>query len=310
MLQQQSEHRHPFTSLLLLLAIILVCVTVSMLLANFIGSFIFGPDFLSAVGSGHASTDMQRFFVSFSSVGMFVLPPILFAAIQRKDERNYLGFRSPKPWILFVIALAVMMFCKPFLEWTIWLNQQMKLPGFLSSVEDWMRYKEIQAELLTKKLLVMKTPEQLYVNLLVIAIIPAVGEELLFRGCLQRIFSDWANSFHWGIWISAILFSAIHVQFYGFLPRMILGALFGYLFFLGKSIWIPILAHFFNNASAVVMAYFFQQQGKSLNNIMKPESYSWYLVIVSVIFTTLLFWLFIAIARKDNDIAGNERRLE
>ena len=111
----------------------------------------------------------------------------------------------------------------------------MKLPSFFSSIENWMKYKEIEAEILTKQLLVMSSIEGLVINLIIIAVIPAVGEELIFRGCIQKIFTTWTNNYHLGIWIAAILFSAIHFQFYGFIPRMLLGALFGYLFFSVKA---------------------------------------------------------------------------
>jgi len=88
-----------------------------------------------------------------------------------------------------------------------------------------------------------------------IAILPAIGEELLFRGVLQRIFANWTKNIHLGVWIAAILFSAMHMQFYGFLPRMMLGVLFGYLFVWSGSLLLPILCHFINNGSAVIYAY-------------------------------------------------------
>ena len=95
----------------------------------------------------------------------------------------------------------------------------------------------------------------LFINLLMIAIIPAIGEEFFFRGLLQRIFSNWVRNTHWGIIISAFLFSAIHMQFYGFFPRFLLGAMFGYLFVWSGSLWLPVLAHFINNSLAVIAYY-------------------------------------------------------
>jgi membrane protease YdiL (CAAX protease family) len=88
-----------------------------------------------------------------------------------------------------------------------------------------------------------------------IAVLPAVGEELLFRGVIQKLFSKITRSHHWGIWISAILFSALHLQFYGFIPRLLLGAMFGYLLVWSGSLWLPILAHFINNAAAVTALF-------------------------------------------------------
>lgn len=92
--------------------------------------------------------------------------------------------------------------------------------------------------------------------MLLIALVPAIGEELLFRGVFQRLFTEWFRNIHWGIWISAILFSAIHFQFFGFLPRLFLGVIFGYLLELTSSMWVPIVAHFVNNLTGVIIAFF------------------------------------------------------
>src|SRR5690606_9694418 len=125
----------------------------------------------------------------------------------------------------------------------------------------------------------------LAINLLMIAIIPAIGEELLFRGGIQNIFYKWFKNPHIAIWAAAILFSAIHVQFYGFIPRMLLWALFGYLLVWGKSIWYPIIGHFINNGSAVVTAFIYQQQGKSIDELDKGDTFPMAGYIFSAIFT-------------------------
>ncbi|TAF81977.1 MAG: CPBP family intramembrane metalloprotease, partial [Sphingobacteriales bacterium] len=121
--------------------------------------------------------------------------------------------------------------------------------------------------------------------LLMIAILPAIGEELFFRGTIQNIFTALFKNPHVAVWLTAILFSAIHLQFYGFLPRMFLGALFGYLFIWGKSIWLPILGHFLNNGFAVIMAFRLQQEGKSISELDNAFSPSWYAILCSIVFT-------------------------
>ena len=103
-------------------------------------------------------------------------------------------------------------------------------------IEKWMKDAEESAAEITKAFLDVKTIPGLVFNVFMIAFLPAVGEELLFRGIIQRIFTDMTKSHHWGIWISAILFSAMHFQFYGFVPRVLLGALFGYLLVWSGSI--------------------------------------------------------------------------
>ena len=103
-------------------------------------------------------------------------------------------------------------------------------------------------------------PTLALVALVVVAVVPAVGEEVLFRGILQRNLTRWTGNVHAGIWLAAILFSAIHVQFLGFVPRMLLGALFGYLYVWAGNIWIPILAHFVNNGFTILMVYLYQRK--------------------------------------------------
>ena len=106
-------------------------------------------------------------------------------------------------------------------------------------------------------------------NLLIIAIIPALGEELFFRGYLQQTITKWTISPHIGIIITAVLFSAIHFQFYGLIPRFILGVLLGYIFLWSNNLWLPIIAHFVNNAQVLIISFVFKDQNSSMlsNNV-------------------------------------------
>jgi len=309
MFSQPSEQRHPFSSLLLLLMIALGGLFLFGFLAIFIGYFWYGPAAVSVLKGGTSSIGMQKLFLSLSSIGMFIFPPLLFARLESRNPFSYLKINAPKPWHLLIVAIVLMMCAVPFIEWTVLINQQMKLPAFLQQFETWMAYKEIEAEILTKQLLIMNTVPDLLLNLVIIALIPAIGEEFLFRGCIQKIVTTWTNNTHLGIWIAAIVFSAIHIQFYGFLPRMILGALFGYLLVYSKSIWVPVAAHFFNNAYAVFNAFLLQKQGQSLDSLNKPELQKWYLVILSIIFTAILFRIFRKISVNYQKETHYERRL-
>ena len=131
----------------------------------------------------------------------------------------------------------------------------MKLPALLSGLEDWMRTMEEAAKVLTEKFMKVEAIPGLLFNVFMIAVLPTIGEELLFRGVIQRIFTNMTKNYHWGIWIAAFIFSAFHMQFYGFLPRLLLGAMFGYLLVWTGTIWVPILAHFVNNTMGVVGYY-------------------------------------------------------
>ena len=147
----------------------------------------------------------------------------------------------------------------PFLSWLIELNESMVFPDFLSELERWMRASERKAKLLTKAFLTFDGFGSLLYVMLIVAVVPAIGEELLFRGVLQKIMISWTKNPHLGIWISAFLFSALHLQFFGFFPRMMLGILFGYIFLWSNSLWLPILGHFINNGTVVIASYYYPE---------------------------------------------------
>jgi len=229
----------------------------------------------------------------FSTIGTFIIPALFFARLQEKRPAAYLQLSTPVNPFLVILAIAIMLFSTPILEWTVSLNKQMRLPDFMSGLERWMRMQEDQLERLTFMLLKVNDVPNLLLNLLMIAVLPAIGEELIFRGCLQRILTDWTKNYHWGIWLAAAIFSAIHMQFYGFLPRMLLGALFGYLLVWSGSLWIPILAHFINNGAAVIFAYFYTRRGESLEKLNETGyDKNIFLLLFSVVITAFLLQLF------------------
>ena len=141
----------------------------------------------------------------------------------------------------------------PLINLTVYWNESLSLPEWLAPVENWMRQQEDTMQHFTEILIHGDGFSPLLSNLIVVALTAAVTEEFLFRGALMRIIGHWIRNPHGAIWIAAILFSAFHLQFYGFLPRMLLGAYFGYLLIWSRSIWLPICAHFFNNALNVII---------------------------------------------------------
>jgi membrane protease YdiL (CAAX protease family) len=134
-------------------------------------------------------------------------------------------------------------------------NSLLVLPDFLSGVEQWMRDMETQLMELTQYLTDFQSIPELLAGILVIGVFAGVGEEMFFRGLIQPKMQRYFQSPHLGIWITAFIFSAIHVQFYGFLPRMFLGALFGYLYHYTGSLFYPILGHILNNTFTLLLVY-------------------------------------------------------
>lgn len=235
-----------------------------------------------------------------SSIGMFVVPAMLLRVFEGK-RTTYLDHRAAVPISLWFIVLALMFFAAPIIEMSIKFNESMRLPEAFAGIEAWMQGQEQKMEKLTHLFLADTTLAGLLVNLLVIAVLPAIGEEFLFRGCLQGLMIRWCPNPHIAIWVCAIVFSAIHMQFYGFLPRMLLGALFGYLLFWGKNIWLPVFAHFLNNATATISAFYLQRQGRGLEEINFGDQIPFYVYLLSIIVTTVLLYQYRKTAQTGKD---------
>lgn len=250
----------PVIHLIVLFLIAFTSVTLLLLLGNNLVQVIWGIDVVSnlEVLSDFSRPEVihaNKLLLFLQHIGLFILPPLVFAQLVSPGVGQYLYLVKPVKtihWLWAILAMVLAMLpINLLVEW----NAGLQLPEALRWLEEIIRSAEQQAELLTEALLKDVSPLALAVNLTLIAVVPAIGEELMFRGAIQRILSQWTRNHHLGIWISAFLFSAIHFQFYGFLPRMALGALFGYMFVWSGSIWLPILAHFINNATAITIHY-------------------------------------------------------
>jgi membrane protease YdiL (CAAX protease family) len=198
-------------------------------------------------------------------MGLFLLGPVLYLLLVEQHPLQKFGLnRNPfqKKYLLIVVLMVV---CLPGINYIHSLNQALHLPPWLSGAEKWMQQKEDSAKDLTDAFLSMKSYKDLAVNLIMFGLLPAIGEELFFRGALFTIIKEWTKRKHLTIFITAFLFSAIHLQFYGFLPRFLLGVGFGYLFVFTGTLWAPMIAHFINNSLAVVAAFFFFQGKSSVN---------------------------------------------
>lgn len=196
--------------------------------------------------------DALRTLQLISAAGTFLLPALAVAWLCSNDPAGYLCMKKSPDTKVLLLTLVSMFLMSPAISLIGLLNKEMVLPPFMAPVEDWMKEQEAVAEQLTNMLLAGKGVVTLLFNLLVIAIAAGITEEFLFRGALQRVLSKWTSNHHLVIWTAAIVFSIFHMQFYGFLPRMLLGAYFGYLLYWSQNIWIPVFAHFVNNAVVVI----------------------------------------------------------
>ena len=217
------------------------------------------------------SVSALKWIQFFQSAAMFLLPPLCMAYLWSKQPLEWLKVKGEKElkgerlkvkgervW-----AVVLMLVALPAINLLAHINEQIALPAFLEPLEAWMKTQEETAKNLTDQFMHVTTFGGLIINLLLMAVLPAISEELTFRGVLMNLFKVKGERLevkgesvpHLAIWCSAILFSAIHLQFYGFVPRMLMGALFGYMLVWTGSLWTPILMHFTNNAMAVILYF-------------------------------------------------------
>ena len=228
-----------------------------------------------------------------SSIMMFVVPPIVYYYVTRSEHRMHdLGLRRVNtPWYFFILIGIILMFVSlPVTNQLTRWNEAMSLGGAFAKLEEYLKTMEEMAAATTDKMLNADSIGGLLLNLLVIALIPAIGEELTFRGVLQQGLTRKMNP-HAAIILSAAIFSFIHFQFYGFLPRMFLGILLGYMFYVSGSLWTSITMHFVNNGTAVLLYYLNNKGVINIDADHFGEVQSLWLVALSLVVTVaLIVW--------------------
>lgn len=253
----------------------------------------FNLEFISKNFSDASSNVTQiRILQTLQTFCIFIIPPFLLCELYGVSAKPFLSLRFPnwKPAVMGILSIVVMM---PLLNAVVAWNAGLHLPEALQGMESWMRSSEDAAKDITDRLMAGTSAIDLAQNLLIIAVLAGIGEELFFRGLLLRILTDalkrkgepglkpWVM--HVAIWTIAILFSAIHMQFFGFFPRMLIGAWFGYLLWWTGSVWVPALAHFTNNALST-LTMFGQNKGVLTDN---PDRWgldgTWWLSLVSFV---------------------------
>lgn len=250
----------PLVSFLLIIAVVFIgFVVIGPMVGMALAMPLYGTNFLSDLTSGTLNPDSSFLPLmivqgTVSFIGLVALPMLYIRYTENKPIKRFFRKESNLPITAIVICLAVAAFViaiSPIAEW----NLNFEFPENLKSLGDWMRLQEDKNAEMTAILTNFGSFGGFLVGLLVIAVIAAVGEEFVFRGLIQNELFRSSGNIHAAIWMSAILFSAFHLQFFGFLPRVLLGALFGYLYYWSGNLWIPIIGHFFNNGFLLTMFY-------------------------------------------------------
>lgn len=252
-----------YSSLLYFFPILILSgLLLSHIIGIFICHFLFDVSFFSSTQDiydpeNKKLIDAMKLFQFFNAIGVFIIPSILFLHFRGKSFYTYLKINQSvcfkRLLSIFIMALAMI----PVANFLGTINTKLPLPEFLSFLNEI----EAQTLLITEQFLNMDTYIDLFLMLGLIGFVAAVSEELLFRGVLQNLFHEWFGSPHIAIWLSAFLFSVIHLQYHAILPRFVLGALIGYVYVSSGNLISSMLLHFFYNSSLLVMTFFIQHGG-------------------------------------------------
>ncbi len=222
-----------------------------------------------------------------STIIIFFIPAVVTARIASKTPFQRLGFGTRVKWKRAVIAMLIMLSVLPLVGFLADVNKAIPVTAAMKKFFDSMESQYMEQ---VKLMATFKTPVDYIIALFIIAFLPAVVEEVFFRGAMQQIFMRWFVTPGLVIFITSLIFSAIHFSWYGFIPRMALGMALGYIFYFTGNLWYSILAHFFNNAFMVTLLYWQYLKYKKVDMEM-GDSAPWWAGVLSLAAVIGLFIL-------------------
>ena len=206
-----------------------------------------------------------RISQTFTTIGAFLLPALLFAYCQNRQCFQYNAANRKPEFSMTIIVLILSITLLPVVSMLSLFNMQiMPQEG---AVAEFMRNLEDAANHILEMVTSRRSTWDLVANMLVFAVLAGVCEEFFFQGALQPLMMNWTKNPHIGILLTALIFSALHFQFYGFIPRFLLGVYLGYLFYWSRSLWLPILAHVLHNALSLMVDFTLQGRGIDTDNL-------------------------------------------
>ncbi len=249
------------------------------------------------LSGGSQTTTSLKWLQFMQTIATFLLPSVIGAWLWSEDHRpfRWLRLMTTAHWSHYLLAVLIMLCAVPGINLLADLNSRVELPESLDFIEQIFKQQEEAAAALTERFLQADSVWGLLINIGLMALLPALSEEVSFRGTLQQILAQGKlkGQIHIAIWATAFIFSAIHMQFYGFIPRMLMGAMFGYIFVWTGTLWVPVLMHFTNNGLAVV-AYYLVGGSEESKNIADTfgAGDTWWIGVISIVITSLGLLIF------------------
>ncbi len=224
-----------------------------------------------------------------ATLGLILVPLLFITAAEQQNLSAFFRGRANGPVLVTVLlaGLCLQIMLSPVVDW----NMRIHLPEFLKPFEEWARRQEDARLELTRLLTTFTSHSQFLIAVLIIAVLPGIGEELVFRGIVQNRLHQLTRNVHAAVWVSALLFSAIHLQFFGFIPRMLLGAFFGYLYYGSGNLAVPVFAHFTHNAITLTMIYLYQLNLSSIHPEQAEPAPVWLVAVCTAVFIAISFYL-------------------
>ena len=284
-----------YKNILILLTLMLVGIFVGSIVSLMLVKPIFNVDvfenlnILNLDASNKEFAPILKFIQIIYVLFMFIIPAQIFVYLRSSGHSTeYLKLTKPRLDYL-ALSFVLIFICSPFISYLSVLNESIIFPESLSYIENYFRSKEVQATAATEIMLTANGIADLGVNIFIVGLLAAFSEEIVFRGIVQKLFFDKIKNIHIAIWSTAFLFSAFHLQFFGFLPRLFLGAFLGYAFYYSQSIWIPIIMHFINNTVAIIIDYMYKRNLTSINP--NEDNYFGFIGLsISILSTIIVFW--------------------
>lgn len=211
---------------------------------------ILGSVIVQIILHGGITTPRVRIATVFQDITFFILPAIVTAIIVCRQPADFLMIRHSPGLVQLLLTIATIIAAVPMMNYIIEWNMSLHLPESLSNVEEWMKASEESAAKFTDTLLGGTGISSFIVAVLIVGVLAGFSEEIFFRGTIQRLFITSKVNIHLAVWVTAFIFSAIHCQFYGFVPRLLLGVFFGYAVAWSGNLWLGVAGHFTNNVIA------------------------------------------------------------
>ncbi len=245
-----------------------------------------------------SDSDVIRYFQAITTLGFFIVPALFILYISGNSIGKYFGLNKLPSGRKLIIAIILMPIATFLIMMLTKINHYIPFP-------EWVYNSELRSAEITDSLLKANSIAILLINIFVIALLPAIGEELFFRGLIQRAIVNKTNNIHLGVIITAAIFSAVHFQFLGFIPRMLMGIVLGYIFVWSKNIWYPIIAHFINNATAVITIYYNPELSSSGSTDIYSETTLFIAGTISAVIVYLLLVMFYRISTQNKKESDN-----